>query len=510
MSEFLLELRNIVKEFSGVKALNGVTLTVKPGEVVSLCGENGSGKSTLMKVVSGVWPHGSYSGEIIFDGRHLEAKGIRDSEAVGIAIIHQELALVKEMTVLENIFLGNEITHWGRLNTEAMFKRTQELLKRVQLDINPDTPLKELGVGQQQLVEIAKALNKNARLLILDEPTSSLTEREIELLLEIVRQLRREGISCVYISHKLNEVLALSDRVTVIRDGELIGTCDADSLTQNDIIQMMVGRELDQLFPREAHPIGDVILEVNRAYACKPGASRPQVDDISFNLRKGEILGIAGLVGSGRTELMQCLFGCYEGESRVDITLHGRKLNITNSREALGAGIAMVPEDRKRHGIVPIMSVGRNMTLSKLDFYSRWVSGVNEQAEYVDVLDYIRRLTVKTASTELAIKNLSGGNQQKVILAKLLMTEPEVLILDEPTRGIDVGAKYEIYKLMYELVNQGMSIIMVSSELPEVLGISDRVLVMHEGRLKGEFDHRGLTQEMIMDCAIAEEIRSHD
>lgn len=505
MTSSLLNMSNIVKSFSGVKALDNVSIQLETGQVLSLCGENGSGKSTLMKVLSGVWPHGSYEGEIYFDGQLVKAQNIKDTESLGIAIIHQELALVKEMTVLENLFLGNEISNGISLNYEAMFQRSKDLLARVKLDIGPDTKIKELGVGQQQLVEIAKALNKNVKLLILDEPTSSLTESEIEVLLGIVKGLRDQGIACIYISHKLDEVLEISDYVTVIRDGIQIGTKGAKSLTQNDIISMMVGRELNELFPREEHKIGEEILRIENAFAIQPGANRPQVDDVSFSLHKGEILGVAGLIGAGRTELMQCLYGCYEGNSKISITLNGKKIKINSERAALDSGIAMVPEDRKRHGIVPIMAVGKNITLSVLSQYCSSLGAINEMDEREDIRQYIEKLRVKTASPDLDIKSLSGGNQQKAIIAKCLLAKPNILILDEPTRGIDVGAKYEIYKLMFTLVKQGVSIIMVSSELPEVIGISDRVMVMHEGRKKGEFHYQGLTQEMIMNCAIKEE-----
>ncbi|NLQ16223.1 xylose ABC transporter ATP-binding protein [Marinomonas sp. M1K-6] len=508
MRQPLLDMRGIVKSFSGVRALNGVSIQLDRGEALSICGENGSGKSTLMKVLSGVWPYGSYEGEIFFEGNLVKASSIRDTETLGIVIIHQELALVKELSVQENIFLGNELGSFARLNDEEMYRRTTELLARVKLDVLPGTPVRELGVGQQQLVEIAKALNKNVKLLILDEPTSSLTNTEIDILLKIVSELKQQGIACVYISHKLDEVLALSDWVTVIRDGDHIDTKSAAQLTQNDIISMMVGRDLDELFPREEHDIGDVILRVKHAIAKQSGATRSQVEDVSFELRHGEILGIAGLIGSGRTELMQCLYGSYEGQYEAEVELEGQIVSIRSQRAALEAGIAMVPEDRKRHGIVPIMSVGRNITLSVLDQYSSWFGAVNEDKESNDIDDYIAQLKVKTASADLSIKNLSGGNQQKAIIAKCLLTHPKILILDEPTRGIDVGAKYEIYKLMFALVKQGMSIIMVSSELSEVIGISDRVLVMHEGRLKGQFDHQGLTQEMIMNCAIKEGVEN--
>ncbi|WP_191602700.1 xylose ABC transporter ATP-binding protein [Marinomonas algicola] len=505
MTQPLIEMRDIIKSFSGVRALNGVSIKLARGEALSICGENGSGKSTLMKVLSGVWPYGSYEGDIFFEGQVVKATGIRDTEALGIVIIHQELALVKELSVLENIFLGNELGGFFRLNDDDMYRKTCDLLKRVKLDVLPTTLVRDLGVGQQQLVEIAKALNKNVKLLILDEPTSSLTRNEIQILLNIVHELKAQGIACIYISHKLDEVLDLSTWVAVIRDGDHIDTRSAAELTQNDIISMMVGRELEELFPREVHEIGETVLRVKKAHAMQTGASIPQVNDVSFELKKGEILGISGLIGSGRTELMQCIYGCYDGRYSATIEMQGQSLTIRSQRDALTAGIAMVPEDRKRHGIVPIMGVGRNISLSVLDDYVTYLGAIDENRETQDSVDYIARLKVKTASPELPIKNLSGGNQQKAIIAKCLLTNPTILILDEPTRGIDVGAKYEIYKLMHALVKEGMSIIMVSSELPEVIGISDRVLVMHEGRLKGEFDHQGLTQEMIMNCAIKEE-----
>ncbi|WP_411744376.1 xylose ABC transporter ATP-binding protein [Reinekea sp.] len=505
MTTPLLRMNHIVKSFDGIRALDDVSISLESGQVLSICGENGSGKSTLMKVLSGVWPHGSYEGDIFFEDTLIKAHKVKDTEQHGIVIIHQELALVKEMTVQENLFLGNELGPKYALNDEAMYHKSLELLKQVNLNIRPDTPIKELGVGQQQLVEIAKALNKNVKLLILDEPTSSLTEAEIKFLLGIVKGLRKQGIACIYISHKLDEVLALSDFVTVIRDGRQIATKEATHLTQNDIIAMMVGRELEELFPRENHDIGEEILKVSNAFAIQPGSSRPQVDNVSFNLHRGEILGVAGLVGAGRTELMQCLYGSYEGQSSIDIELAGKKITVPNAISAISNGIAMVPEDRKRHGIIPIMSVGKNITLSVLKKYCALWGQIDELSENEEIKEYIEKLRVKTASPELAIKSLSGGNQQKAIIAKCLLAKPKILILDEPTRGIDVGAKYEIYKLMYELVKQGVSIIMVSSELPEVIGISDRVLVMHEGRLKGQFNYQGLTQEIIMNCAIKED-----
>ncbi|MDK2800353.1 MAG: D-xylose transport system ATP-binding protein [Clostridiales bacterium] len=503
MDEFILEMRNITKEFSGVKALENVNLKVKRGEVHALCGENGAGKSTLMNILSGVYPHGTYSGDIIYEGKKLKMTSIKDSENAGIAIIHQELALVKDLSVSENIFIGSEVSKRGIINFNEMYNKTQKLLKELNLNINPYTLVKNLGIGQQQLVEIAKALSKNAQILILDEPTASLTDAEVEILMNIIKGLRKKGVTCIYISHKLNEVMKLADTVTVIRDGRSIGTEPIENLSQDKIIKLMVGREMKDLFPRENHPIGQELLKVKNFTVYD--ASNPQkkvVDNVSFSLREGEILGIAGLVGAGRTELVSSIYGTYLGRHEGEIYINEKKIKISNAADAIDNGIAMVPEDRKRHGIVGIMSVGKNITLANLLRYKRKLNSIDEGMEIQDIKKYIEEVRIKTASMDLAVKSLSGGNQQKVVLAKNLLIGPKILILDEPTRGIDVGAKYEIYKLMFSLVKQGISIIMVSSELPEVLGISDRILVMHEGKLKGEFENKDLTQEMIMECAI--------
>lgn len=500
----LLEMRNIVKCFGPVRALDGISISLNKGEILSLCGENGSGKSTLMKVLCGIYPHGDYEGDILYNGNKIEPKNISDTESLGIAIIHQELTLVKELSILENLFLGSEICNHGVLNHELMYYEAKLLLEKVNLLVSPETKVGDLGVGQQQLVEIAKAMSKNAKLLVLDEPTAPLTESETDILLNLVKELRQSGVSCIYISHKLGEVKEISDHICIIRDGVHIGTRPANSMTTDDIITMMVGREMKQLFPREEHDIGDVILRVKNVNARdKTNSVIPKVRNASFELRKGEILGISGLVGAGRTELMECLYGSYIGKHDGEYFFEGQKLNIRNSKDALDIGIAMVPEDRKRNGIVPIMSVGQNMSLAALDAFSK--NGVlDDTRESNAVQDSIRQLTVKTPNAELAIRNLSGGNQQKAILARFLMINPSILILDEPTRGIDVGAKYEIYKLMFKLVKQGISIIMISSELPEVLGISDRVIVMHEGIIKGDLINKNLTQEIIMDCALSE------
>lgn len=504
MSDYLLEMRGISKAFGGVKALDGINLRVKAGECLGLCGENGAGKSTLMKVLSGVYPHGDWEGEILWDGQPLRAQSIRDSEAAGIVIIHQELMLVPQLSVAENIFLGNEITlPGGRMHYAAMYQQASELMRRLKMpEVNVALPVMNYGGGHQQLVEIAKALNKKARLLILDEPSSSLTNSEIAVLLDIIRDLKQHGVACVYISHKLDEVAAVCDSITVIRDGRHIASQAMAELDVDSIITHMVGREISNLYPRELHPIGEVLFEA-RHITCfdqdKP--ERRRVDDISFQLRKGEILGIAGLVGSGRTELVSALFGAYPGRSQGEVLLDGQPVDTSSPLTAISAGLCMVPEDRKQHGIVPDLGVGQNITLSVLDQFSRW-GRVDGDAELQTIHAEIARLKVKTASPHLPITSLSGGNQQKAVLAKMLQPKPRVLILDEPTRGVDVGAKYEIYKLMFALAQSGVAIIMVSSELPEVLGVSDRVLVIGEGQLRGDFVNDGLTQETIMAAAL--------
>ncbi|TDQ57725.1 xylose ABC transporter ATP-binding protein [Mesocricetibacter intestinalis] len=501
----LLEMKNITKKFGDVTALNDISLSLDSGEILSLCGENGSGKSTLMKVLCGIYPHGDYSGEIFFGGEPLIAKGIKDTEEKGISIIHQELALVKNMSVLENMFLGNEIIKGGLTDDNEMYLRCKTILKQVQLEVDPNTKVGELGLGQQQLVEIAKALNKQVRLLILDEPTASLTEKETAILLNLIEDLKAHNISCIYISHKLNEVKAISDKICVIRDGEHIGTRDAAGMSEDDIITMMVGREITSLYPHEEHQIKQEVLRVENLSAWHPVNTHiKRVDNASFTLHAGEILGVAGLVGSGRTEMVQCIFGSYAGKYQGDIYLDGQKVSIKNCAQAIAHKIFMVPEDRKKHGIIPIMGVGKNITLSSLQQYCFAKQVINEPLEETVIHRSIENLKVKTSSAELAIGRLSGGNQQKAILAKSLLLSPKVLILDEPTRGIDVGAKYEIYKLINELAKEGMAIIVISSELPEVLGISDRVLVMHLGKIKANLINNDLSQEQVMEVALKE------
>ncbi len=508
MANALLEMRVIAKSFAGVKALDGVDLVVAPGECVGLCGENGAGKSTLMKVLSGVFPHGTWDGEILWDGKPLLAENIRDTERAGIVIIHQELMLVPQLSVAENIFLGNEITlPGGRMNYAAMYQRADELLKELNISgINVAQPVMNYGGGHQQLIEIAKALNKQARLLILDEPSSSLTASEIRILLDIVRDLKKRGVACVYISHKLDEVEAICDTITVIRDGKHVSTQPMKEITTDSIISMMVGREITNLFPREPHEIGEVIFEA-RNVTCfdVTNAKRKRVDNVSFKLRKGEILGVAGLVGAGRTELMQAIFGAYPGVCEAEVWMNGKRLKINTPADAINAGIGMVPEDRKRHGIVPQLGVGHNITLAVLGRFAKG-GRIDSAAELDTIHTEMKRLSVRAAHPMLSIASLSGGNQQKAVLTRMLLTDPDVLILDEPTRGVDVGAKFEIYKLMFALARRGMSIIVVSSELAEVLGVSDRVLVIGEGQLRGDFVNDGLTQETILSAAIGAEL----
>lgn len=504
MAEYLLEMRGIVKEFSGVKAVDGIDLKVRAGEVVALCGENGAGKSTLVKVLSAVHPYGTWSGTILWQGEELKASSIRETERAGIVIIHQELMLVPQLSVAENIFLGHEPTLGaGLIDFETMYARAAQLMAEVGLpEINVALPVSYFGGGQQQLIEIAKALNKNAKLLILDEPSSSLTKTEIDGLLRLIDGLRAKGTACVYISHKLDEVAAIADTVTVIRDGTFVGTAPMAELSVDAIIRMMVGREIKNLYPREAHPVGEVIFEA-RHVTCYDidNPARKRVDDVSFTLRHGEILGIAGLIGAGRTELVSTLFGAYPGRSECELFLDGKPIRIESPLRAVANGISMVPEDRKQHGIIPIMAVGHNITLSTLSRFAPRVL-IDDDAELQAIHGEINRLSIKTSSPALPMTSLSGGNQQKAVIAKMLLPHPRVLILDEPTRGVDIGAKYEIYKMMFELARNGMSIIMVSSELPEILGISDRVLVIGEGQLRGDFLNDSLTQEQIMAAAI--------
>jgi D-xylose transport system ATP-binding protein len=501
MSEFILEMRNITKEFPGVKALSDVTFQVRTGEVHALVGENGAGKSTLMKVLSGVYPHGTYDGDIVVDGAVQRFANIRDSEHAGIAIIFQELALVKQMTIAENIFLGTELTRArGVVDWNKTFQETARVLSEVGLDVNPGTRVMDLGVGAQQLVEIAKALSKKARLLILDEPTAALTEREADNLLSILEGLKARGVTCIYISHRLKEVARIADRITVLRDGKTVLTDDKTAMPEDRLVRTMVGRELTNMFPRRPHEPGEVVLEVKNWRVRNPVTGDLVCDDVSFQVRRGEILGFAGLMGAGRTELVTSLFGSWGIREGGEVWLSGRKISIRNERQAIEAGLGLVSEDRKRYGLVLGMDVKENSTLASLGRIAR-LGVINKNEEIKRSGHYARELRTKTPSLEQKVGNLSGGNQQKVVLAKWLLTQPKILFLDEPTRGIDVGAKVEIYNIMNDLVDQGVCVVMVSSELPEVLGMSDRILVIHEGKLTGSFHYAEATQEKVMRYA---------
>ncbi|MDR3574881.1 MAG: sugar ABC transporter ATP-binding protein [Anaerolineaceae bacterium] len=504
MNTPILEMKNITKQFPGVKALNNVSFRVNEGEIHCLVGENGAGKSTLMKVLSGVYPFGDYSGDILYCGEVQKYSGTRDSENAGIAIIYQELALVPEMSIYENISLGNEIRKGMRVDWNETIKRATEMLKTVRLDINPAVKVKDLGVGKQQLVEIAKALSHDVKLLILDEPTSALNEDDSKNLLDLIRGLKNHGVTCIMISHKLREVIDIADTVTVLRDGQTVCTLDAHKgeVSENVLIKHMVGREINNIYPeRKPMVTEEVVLEVKNWNAYNPAVSREILKDINFNIKKGEIVGFSGLMGSGRTELALSIFGNPDGyRTNGELYVKGKKMHFNNPKDAIGAGIAYVTEDRKGDGLILIQDVKQNISLANLqEIANNGVVDTNAEIQVGN--EYKNSLNIKTPSIEQKVSNLSGGNQQKVCLGKWLFVKPDILILDEPTRGIDVGAKYEIYTIMTRLVQQGMSILMISSELPEILGMSDRVYVVSFGRITGELPIAEATQEKIMKLA---------
>ena len=504
MNSSILEMRNISKEFPGVKALDNVSFTVAKGEIHCLVGENGAGKSTLMKVLSGVYPHGSYNGDILFNGEVQQFRHISDSERVGIAIIYQELALVPEMTVFENIFLGHEIKRNNIVDWNETIKQAGEMLKKVNLDINPAVKVKELGIGKQQLVEIAKALSKDVKLLILDEPTSSLNEKDSENLLQLLRDLKSHGVTSIMISHKLKEVIAIADSITVLRDGKTICTLSAQAgeISEGVLIKNMVGREINNIYPPRKHvPTQDVILEVKNWNARNPATGRDILKDVNIRVNRGEIVGLAGLIGSGRTEFALSIFG-NPGKYQIhgNLYLDGSQRSFNHPEEAIRSGLSYVSEDRKGNGLILIQDVKQNISLANLKELTKSLV-VDSNAEIMVANKYKTDLNIKTPTIEQKVSNLSGGNQQKVCLGKWLFVKPNILILDEPTRGIDVGAKYEIYTIMRDLVQQGMSIIMISSELPEILGMSDRIYIVASGRIAGELQAQEATQEKIMQLA---------
>ena len=502
MAEYILEMNGITKTFPGVKALDNVNLKVKKGEIHALVGENGAGKSTLMNVLSGIYPYGSYEGDIVYDGEICKFKEIKDSEKKGIVIIHQELALVPYMTIAENMFLGNEQGRKMAIDWTKTYGRAEELMKKVGLKEDPHTLIKDIGVGKQQLVEIAKALAKDVKLLILDEPTASLNESDSQALLELMLEFKKQGMTSIIISHKLNEISYVADKITVIRDGSTIETMDkeVDDFSENRIIRGMVGRELSNRFPaRENVKIGEICMEVDHWTVHHPMTpAKKVVDDVSFYVRRGEVVGISGLMGAGRTELAMSLFGHSYGTGiSGTIKMNGKEVHLKNVRQAIEHKLAYVTEDRKGNGLILTNPIYTNTSLAKMDKVSRY--GVIDKLKEVQIAeDYRQKLHTKAPSVYQNVGNLSGGNQQKVLLAKWMLTDPDVLILDEPPRGIDVGAKYEIYCIINDLVAAGKSVIIISSELPEVLGMSDRIYVMNEGKMVGEVDGKEATQEIIM------------
>ena len=501
----ILEMRGMTKAFHGVKALDDVNLTVQAGQIHAIVGENGAGKSTLMKVLSGVYPHGSYEGEIRFQGQQCRFSGIPDSEHLGIIIIHQELALVPLLSITENIFLGNEQARGGVIDWALSYAKTQALLKKVGLNESPDALITDLGVGKQQLIEIAKALSKQVKLLILDEPTASLNETDSDALLELLLGLKRQGIACILISHKLNEISKVADAITILRDGASVETvdCHAETISEDRIIKSMVGREMADRYPRRTPNIGDVVFEVrhwNVQHALH--ADRRVIKDVNLSVRRGEIVGIAGLMGAGRTELAMSIFGRSYGQGiRGQVLMKGREVDVSTIEKAIAQRIAYVTEDRKGYGLVLEETISWNTTLANLGAVSRR-SVIDAGQEYRVAEDYRRKLNVRCADVFQRVVNLSGGNQQKVVLSKWLFSDPEVLILDEPTRGIDVGAKYEIYTIIAKLAAEGKCVLMISSEMPELLGMCDRICVLHEGAFIAEFTAAEASQEKIMRAIV--------
>lgn len=501
----LLEMRSIRKTFPGVVALNQVNLRVRAGEIHALVGENGAGKSTLMKVLSGVYPSGSYTGQILFDGQERHFGGIHDSEQLGIIIIHQELALVPLLSITENVFLGNEVAHRGVIDWMAAHRQTQDLLRKVGLKESPSTRITDLGVGKQQLVEIAKALSKQVRLLILDEPTASLNENDSQALLDLLLELKGQGITCILISHKLNEIARVADSVTILRDGSTVETidCQGAPVSEDRVIRGMVGREMADRYPRRTPDIGETVFEVRDWRVHHPQhADREVIKGVNLQVRRGEIVGIAGLMGAGRTEFAMSVFGRAWGQ-RIsgEVRLHGKPIDVSTVGKAVAHGLAYVTEDRKGNGLVLAEDIQFNTSLARLEAVSR-AGIIDDGREYSVAQGYREKLRIRCSGVGQKTVNLSGGNQQKVVLSKWLFTEPEVLILDEPTRGIDVGAKYEIYTLIAQLAAEGKCVIVISSEMPELLGLSDRIYVMNEGRFVAEMPVAEASQEKIMRAIV--------
>lgn len=483
----------ITKEFPGVKALDNITFNIYEGKVMALLGENGAGKSTLMKILSGVYQ--ADAGELFFDGKQIKFRTPKDSQDIGIAIIHQELNLIPQLSIGENIFLGREpVNAFKKIDWRKLFSDSQQLLKRLGVEKDPKMLVSDLSIGEQQMVEIAKALSLNAKIIIMDEPTDALTDKETLSLFNVIKELRNDGCSIVYISHRLKEIFEICDMATIMRDGKLIHEDKVDCLSEELIIEMMVGRKLEEQFPRVNTEISEVALEIRNL-------SNQYVEDISFVLRKGEILGIAGLMGSGRTELAKTIYGAIPAE-KGEVIMNGQKCRILSPKDALNHGIAYVSEDRKAQGLILDLSIKENMSLSDLKQFEGIFFRIDRQKEENVIGSYIKKMSIRTPSMHQTVKKLSGGNQQKVSIAKGLITNPTILILDEPTRGVDVGAKKEIYDLVNQFKADGMSVMIISSELPEILGMSDRIMVMCNGKITGTFDRKEATQERILKCAV--------
>lgn len=500
----LLRIKNVSKYFPGVKALDNITMDIEKNEIHAICGENGAGKSTLISILGGIYPYGSYEGDIYLKDKKIEFKNPKDAEEAGIAVIHQELTLFEELSIIENIYMGSQKVKGLVIDWNSMYEESQILLKKLKLDdLNIFTKIKHLGVGKQQLIEIAKALVKKANILILDEPTASLTESETNNLLALLKKLKKEGVTCIYISHKLDEIFEVADRVSILRDGKLIGTKLINEVTKNDLIKMMVGREISQMFPKRKISPEKIIFEVKNFTVFEEyNPTKKVVDNVSFNLRYGEILGFSGLVGAGRTELMSSIIGFYQGKKEGEVFLNSEKVNINSPQEALELGIAYLSEDRKGAGIISNLTVRENITIAFIKKFATFFH-INKESETLKALEIIKELNIKTQSPEVKISTLSGGNQQKTLIGRNLVSIPKILIMDEPTRGIDVGAKQEIYSLMNKLTKQGISIIMISSELPEIIGMADRIIVLHEGKFMGEIENynHDTNQEDIMYLA---------
>ena len=499
----ILDIQNVTKQFPGVTALKDVSIKIKRGEVHGICGENGAGKSTLMMILKGVYPWGSFDGKIYYDDEELKLEGdsIRQASDEGIAIVYQELTLVPNMTVGENVFLGREPKTNLGINWNKLYSDTQKILDEYNLDINANTLVKNLGVGKMQMTEIAKALSEDAKILILDEPTSALTDEEIGRLMEILENLKSHGVTCIYITHKLSELFRITDSITVLRDGRVITSQPTEQLNEEILIKYMVDREIRERFPKGNRKPGKEILRVENLHAADPNvASKEVIKGVDFNLRKGEILGIAGLMGSGRTELVSTLFGEYGKITQGRVIMEGQEISVTGAYNAMKKGISLVPEDRKRYGLVLIQSVQKNISLANLDQFSKWYK-IDFDSERRTTNSFAKKLSIKAPNLAVLCQTLSGGNQQKVVIAKWLMSNPKILIMDDPTRGIDVGAKYEIYKLMNQLAEEGIAIIMISSELEEVIGMSDRIMVMNQRRSMGILEKKDFDQEKIMSLA---------